>query len=272
MVLDDPLIPTKGREGSVPDVMGAIVGAEASLFLSGDGQEISGAGTLVLGHAIGSQALLGSEKGVCLKRPPLGKAHLEVGWACLLRRGEKLLGVSVSGSTSHSPLIEDLHDQCLSSPLTAMGFFKGLNPCVSNLTVLEVALKPLVDDAFLEKAVKFQGTFSSSLSSWGEGATSSSTPFWVSAFVDLGGDCKGTVDLVKVWGGSPEREGGVLEIGVEVVKGSLSMVLHDGSKVVFPQNASLGEYLLFDKELSKFKEFSKFLGMSVEGCKEEICC
>ncbi|RVX00548.1 hypothetical protein CK203_037030 [Vitis vinifera] len=232
------------REGSVPDVMGAIVGAEASLFLSGDGQEISGA----------------------------GKAHLEVGWACLLRRGEKLLGVSVSGSTSHSPLIEDLHDQCLSSPLTAMGFFKGLNPCVSNLTVLEVALKPLVDDAFLEKALKFQGTFSSSLSSWGEGATSSSTPFWVSAFVDLGGDCKGTVDLVKVWGGSPEREGGVLEIGVEVVKGSLSMVLHDGSKVVFPQNASLGEYLLFDKELSKFKEFSKFLGMSVEGGLRRMDC
>ena len=48
------------------------------------------------------------------------------------------------------------------------------------------------------------------------------------------------------------------------------MVLQDGSEVVFPENASYGEDLPFDKELSNFKDFSRFLGMLVKGCEEKI--
>ena len=86
----------------------------------------------------------------------------------------------------------------------------------------------------------------------------------------LGGECRGTVLIQKLWGGSPEREEGVLEVRVETVKGPLSMVLQDGSQVVFPENASYGEDLPFDKELSNFKDFSRFLGMLVKGCEEKI--
>ncbi|KAL6343536.1 hypothetical protein AAG906_024901 [Vitis piasezkii] len=48
------------------------------------------------------------------------------------------------------------------------------------------------------------------------------------------------------------------------------MVLQDGSKVVFPKNASFREDLSFDKELSNSKDFSRFLGMLIEGCEEKI--
>ena len=48
------------------------------------------------------------------------------------------------------------------------------------------------------------------------------------------------------------------------------MVLQDGSKVVFPKNASFGEDLSSDKELSNSKDFSRFLGMLIEGCEDKI--
>lgn len=48
------------------------------------------------------------------------------------------------------------------------------------------------------------------------------------------------------------------------------MVLQDGSEVVFPENVSSKEDPPSDKELSNFKDFSRFLGMLVEGCKEKI--
>ena len=63
----------------------------------------------------------------------------------------------------------------------------------------------------------------------------------------------------------------VLEKGAEAVKGPLSMVLPDGLEVVFPENVSPGEGLLSNKEISRFKEFSSFLGMPIEGCDKEIC-
>nr|CAN68371.1 hypothetical protein VITISV_002005 [Vitis vinifera] len=78
------------------------------------------------------------------------------------------------------------------------------------------------------------------------------------------------MDYEKVRGGSTEWEGSALKIVAKALKGPLSMILQDGLEVVFPENISLGEDLLFDKEFSKFKEFSRFLGMSVEGCEEEI--
>ena len=109
-----------------------------------------------------------------------------------------------------------------------------------------------------------------SRSSWEEGPFSSFTSFWVPDSPVLGGECRGTVLIQKLWGGSPEREEGVLEVRAETVKGPLSMVLQDGSEVVFPENASYGEDLPFDKELSNFKDFSRFLGMLVKGCEEKI--
>ena len=75
--------------------------------------------------------------------------------------------------------------------------------------------------------------------------------------------------IQKLWGGSPEWEEGALEVRAESVKGPLSMVLQDGSKVVFLENASSGEDLPSDKELSNFKDFSRFFGMPIEGCEEK---
>lgn len=86
----------------------------------------------------------------------------------------------------------------------------------------------------------------------------------------LGRDYRGTAIIQKLWEGSPEWEEGALEVRAESVKGPLSMVLQDGSEVVFLENASSGEDLPSDKELSNFKDFSRFLGMSVEGCEEKI--
>ena len=111
---------------------------------------------------------------------------------------------------------------------------------------------------------------SSSRSSWGEGPSSSSTPFWVPDSSTLGEDCRGPTLCLKRWGGSPEWEKGALEARADVVKGLLSMVLQDGLEVVFPENASSEEDTPSDKELSNFKDFSKFLGMPVEGYEEKI--
>ena len=95
--------------------------------------------------------------------------------------------------------------------------------------------------------------------------SSSSTPFWVLDSSALGKDCRGTTLFLKHWGGSPEWEEGALEIRVDAVKGPLSMVLQDGSEVVFLKNASSEEDPSSNKELSNFKDFSRFLGMSVKG-------
>ena len=118
--------------------------------------------------------------------------------------------------------------------------------------VLVAILKPLADDALLEEVLRFQGTLSSSRTSWGEGPSSSSSSssslsssLWASGFAVVGGDCRGSV-LVKVRGDSLEMASpNALEKGVEAMKGPLSMVFPDGLEVVFPENVYLGEGLLF---------------------------
>ena len=151
----------------------------------------------------------------------------------------------------------------------ALGHLQGLNPCASFFTDLEANTKPLADIALLE-VLRFQGTLSSSLSSGGKGPSSSTTPFWVSNSSSLGENRKGTTLFLKRWGGSPKWEEGALEVRVDVVKRTLYMVLQDRSKVVFPENASSEKDPPSDKELSNFKDFNRFLGMSVEGCEEKI--
>ena len=106
-----------------------------------------------------------------------------------------------------------------------MGPSHGLDPCASFPMALEVIVKPLADISLLEEVLRFQGMLSSSRSSWGEGPSSSSTtPFWVPDSSTLGEDRKWTTLFLKRWGGSSEWE---------VVNGPLSMVLQDGSEVVF---------------------------------------
>ena len=133
----------------------------------------------------------------------------------------------------------------------ALGHLQGLNPCASFFTDLEANTKPLADIALLE-VLRFQGTLSSSLSSGGKGPSSSTTPFWVSNSSSLGENRKGTTLFLKRWGGSPKWEEGALEVRADAVKGPLSMVLQDGSEVVFPENASSDEDPPSDKELSNF--------------------
>ena len=48
------------------------------------------------------------------------------------------------------------------------------------------------------------------------------------------------------------------------------MVLQDGLEVVFLEKASSEEDTPSDKELSNFKDFSRFLGMLVEGYEDKI--
>ena len=48
--LDDSLFSAKGEEGTILDVMGAVVGAETSLPPVGDGLELSGGGFFELGQ------------------------------------------------------------------------------------------------------------------------------------------------------------------------------------------------------------------------------
>ena len=63
--------------------------------------------------------------------------------------------------------------------------------------------------------------------------------------------------------------GGALETRANVVKRPLSMVLQDGLEVVFLEKASSEEDTPSDKELSNFKDFSRFFGMPIEGCEEK---
>ena len=150
-----------------------------------------------------------------------------------------------------------------------MGPPQCLDPYASFPTTSEVNSKPLADIAFLEVLI-FQGTLSSSRSSWEEGTSSSSTHFWVLNSSTLGEDWKGTTMFLKRWEGSLEWEEGALEVRTDVIKGPLSLVLQDGSDVVFLENASSEKDLSSDKELSNFKYFSRFLGMPVKGCEEKI--
>ena len=85
----------------------------------------------------------------------------------------------------------------------ALGHLQGLNPCASFFTDLEANTKPLADIALLE-VLRYQGTLSSSLSSWGKEPSSSTTPFCVSDSSTLGEDSKGTTLFLKRWGGSPK--------------------------------------------------------------------
>ena len=154
--LDDPLISAKGEEDTILDVMGVVASAQTSLLPTGDGLELNGWGSSVLG-----QTLLGPEKGAKLKRPSLFKAQLDLGWGCPLRRGEKL----VFGSFSPPLPCYFPSDWYLSSLSTALASFKGPDPCASTLMVSVVALKPSADDALLEEVLKFQGMLSSSCTS-----------------------------------------------------------------------------------------------------------
>ena len=167
VLLDDPLISAKGEEGTIPDVMGAVVGTETCLPPAGDGLELSGGRSSMLG-----QALLGPKKDVKLKSPPLFKAQLDLGLDCPLRRGGKF----VFGSFSPPLPCNFPPDRCPSNSSTVLASFEGPNPCTSTLMVSMAALKPLVDDVLLEEVLRFQGTLSSSCTSWEEGPSPSS-PF-----------------------------------------------------------------------------------------------
>ena len=78
------------------------------------------------------------------------------------------------------------------------------------------------------------------------------------------------ISMLKSWGDSPEWEAGVPKARVDVIKGPFSMVLQDGSEVVFLENASSEEEAPSDKEISNFKDFSRYLGMPVEGYEDKI--
>ncbi|RVW53588.1 hypothetical protein CK203_068938 [Vitis vinifera] len=112
---------------------------------------------------------------------------------------------------------------------------------------------------------------------------------------DEGGICTVTKGFEREGRYSLEQALGVLEVGADVVKGPLSMVFKDGSAVVFPDNFNpfqergavlrgsgvsassfegsdsglVGEDLSLEKGFSKLTDFSRFLGMPVEGFEEE---
>ena len=131
--------------------------------------------------------------------------------------------------------------------------------------------KPLADIALLEEVLKFQkGTFPPSRSFWGEGPYFSSTLSRVPLSSSLGKGRGGPSLCLKIWGDSPEWEAGVSEVRADTIKRPLSMVLQDGSEVVFPKNASFEEAKPSDKELSNFKDFSRYLGIPVEGYEDKI--
>lgn len=154
-----------------------------------------------------SRALSGFVFGGSLKRLSLGKAQMEVGWACLLKEWENF----------HSSPREVLHDRCPSFSSTTMGPSLGLDPCASFPTASKANAKPLADITLLEELLRFQGTLSLSRSSWEEGPSSSSTPFWVSDSSTLGEDRRGTTLFLKRWGGSLKWEEGALEVRVVAV-------------------------------------------------------
>ena len=155
-----------------------------------------------------------------------------------------------------------LSASCPTAPL------HGVDPCAPLPTAIA---KPLADVALLDKVLRFQkGTLPPSRSSWGEGPSFSSIPSWVPLSSSLGKGRGGPSLCLKSWGDSLEWEAGVPEARADVIKGPLSMVLQDGSEVVFLENASFEEEAPFDKELSNFKDFSRYLGMPVEGYEEKI--
>lgn len=114
--------------------------------------------------------------------------------------------------------------------------------------------------------------------------------------VDEGGICNVIEGFEREWGGSLERGLGALETGADVAKRPLSMVFKGGSAVVFLDNFNpfqergvvsggngvsacpfegsdgglIGEDISLEKEFSKLIDFSKFLGMLVDGFEEEI--
>ena len=112
---------------------------------------------------------------------------------------------------------------------------------------------------------------------------------------DEGGICTVTIGFEREGRYSLEQGLGALEVGADIVKGPLSMVFKDGSAVVFPDNFNpfqergavlrgsgvsassfegsdsglVGEDLSLEKGFSKLTDFSRFLGMPVEGFEEE---
>ena len=145
------------------------------------------------------------------------------------------------------------------------------DPCAPLPMAPTAIAKPLADVALLEEVLRFQkGTLPPSRSSWGEGPSFSSTPSRVPLSSSLGKGRGGPSLCLKIRGHSLEWEAGVPEVRADVIKGPLFMVLQDGSEVVFPENASSEEDTPPDKELSNFKDFSRFLGMPVEGYEDKI--
>ena len=145
------------------------------------------------------------------------------------------------------------------------------DPCAPLPTAPTTTAKPLADAALLEEVLKFQkGTLPPSHSSWGEGPSFSSTLSRVPLSSSLGKGRGGPSLCLKIWGDSPEWEAGVSEVRADTIKRPLSMVLQDGSEVVFLENASSKEEKPSDKELSNFKDFNRYLGMPVEGYEDKI--
>lgn len=114
--------------------------------------------------------------------------------------------------------------------------------------------------------------------------------------VDEGGICNVIEGLEREGGGSMERGLGALETRADVANRPLFMVFKGGSAVVFLDNFNpfqekgavsggngvssypfegsdgglIGEDISLEKEFSKLIDFSRFLGMSVDGFEEEI--
>ena len=177
-----------------------------------------------------------------------------MGRACSLKGGKTLISFPR----------RRLHDRCTSFPSSTTSPSQGVDLCTSLPTAPTTTMKLLADIALLDEVLKFQGTFLSSCFSWGEGPSSFTTSFWVPNSSTLGEDHRRPTLCLKRW------EKGVIKARANVVKGPLSMVLQDGSEVVFPENVSFEDDMPFNKKLSNFKDFNRFLGMLVEGYEEKI--
>ncbi|KAL6325114.1 hypothetical protein AAG906_022681 [Vitis piasezkii] len=130
----------------------------------------------------------GSQRGECEKEDPIVKAKF-FGSA-------KLRNVMLKGNL-HLALLEgplilfEYEDVVETETMLHIGvkWFKG--EAYGRFVGVDddkVNSKPLADIAFLEEVLIFQGTLSSSCSSWEEGPSSSSTHFWVPNSSTLGKD------------------------------------------------------------------------------------
>ncbi|RVW60190.1 hypothetical protein CK203_088213 [Vitis vinifera] len=111
---------------------------------------------------------------------------------------------------------------------------------MSKLTIMKETLKPLANDALLEKLLDSKLDFT-----------------------NQGGDYRGIMDYEKVRGGSTEWEGSALKIVAKALKGPISMILQDGLKVVFLENVSLGEICFSTRNSPSSKSLVDFWNESI---------